>query len=492
MGYDTMTRKICFSVLLGALLLGAPACKNLTSPNFNAGDLDELINDPTPSSVNTAALGVLFGNRVYWFSPNDYLSMLGILGRESYNNDIADPRFVTEMLGGDLQPSSPAFGGNFWNDPYQNIRLGQITLDALNAIDDALYSQSDKEWTRGWVKTIIALDFLAIAVTRDTNCGCPITLPEAVDDPAPQVSVDQVYARMIQLLDEGAAHLSAADGAAPFSVPSGFDGIPGSGLAFFNDADNFRRFNRAVRARVAVYRGDYSTALQALSESFLDTSLPMGFGVWHAFSSLSGDLLNGLFDPSDGPRLKAHPVLKQDVELKADGSPDDRFSAKTRVINNIPFGGPPICAGVPESTPGWPPDPRFKDLVPGIEFARQECDIGYTQYSSTTAPIPIIKNEELILLRAEANIGLGNLGAAETDINFVRTNSGGLAPVTLTAGNALERLLYEKQFSLLWEGGHRWIDLRRYNTLDILPLDQATFQVNARYPIPQDEVSARG
>ncbi len=130
--------------------------------------------------------------------------------------------------------------------------------------------------------------------------------------------------------------------------------------------------------------------------------------------------------------------------------------------------------------------------MPGIEFARQECDIGYTQYSSTTAPIPIIKNEELILLRAEANIGLGNLGAAETDINFVRTNSGGLAPVTLTAGNALERLLYEKQFSLLWEGGHRWIDLRRYNMLDILPLDQATFQVNARYPIPQDEVSARG
>ena len=35
------------------------------------------------------------------------------------------------------------------------------------------------------------------------------------------------------------------------------------------------------------------------------------------------------------------------------------------------------------------------------------------------APIPIIKNEELILLRAEANIGLGNRAAAIQDLNFM-------------------------------------------------------------------------
>jgi hypothetical protein len=486
----TMT-KIFIPVLVGALLLGAPACTDLTSPNFNFGDLDDLVNNPTPASVNTAAIGVLLGNRTYYPGPNDFVSMLGILGRESYNNDGADPRFETEMLGSPLNAGSPAFGGNFWQEPYENFRLGQITLGGVAQLSDADYPPSAKEWTRGFVKTINALDFLLIVNTRDTNCGCPIELPELVDEPAPQVSKEQVFAQIVRLLDEGAAHLQAASGAAPFALPSGFDGIPGTGLAFFNDAENLRTFNRGIRARVAVYMGDYSTALQALTASFLDTSAPLEFGVYHVFSQGSGDLLNLLFDPGSN-RLKLHPSIKADVELKADGTPDDRFTSKVRVLANVPFASPPICAGVPESTPQWPPDTRFKDIIPSQSWADQACDVGFTIYNSITAPIPIMRNEELILLRAEANIGLGNLAAAENDINLVRVNSGGLEPVVLTAANALDRLLYEKQFSLLMEGGHRWIDLRRYGLLGTLPLDKPGHIHNARYPIPLDETNARG
>jgi hypothetical protein len=451
----------------------------LNSPNDNFGDLEEITSNPTRISVNTLALGLLFGQRVYLRDPNDYVGQLGVLGRESYNNDIADPRFESEMLGGPLDGSSAAFGGNFWDEPYANIRLGQITLDGVDQLDDIQMSSGERDFIRGFAKTIVAIDFLTLVNTHDTNCGCPITLPEDPQSPAAQVSKEQVFAHIVSLLEEAKGHLQGASDA-PLTLPSGFAG--------FTTAERFLQFNRGIRARVAVYMMDYPAALQALGESFLDTSAPLAEGVFHSFSTSSGDELNQLFDPSDGPRLKPHPSIKRDVELKAGGAPDQRFTDKTRVIRNVSAFG--LCLGVPPGTPDWPPDPRFVDLGPG-SFAEQSCDVGFDIYTSITAPIPIIRNEELILLRAEANIGLGNLAAAESDINFVRTTAGGLEPVTLTAGNALERLLYEKQFSLLYEGGHRWIDLRRYDMLDILPLDKPAHQVNARYPLPLDETAAR-
>ncbi|NIM60897.1 MAG: RagB/SusD family nutrient uptake outer membrane protein, partial [Acidobacteria bacterium] len=84
-------------------------------------------------------------------------------------------------------------------------------------------------------------------------------------------------------------------------------------------------------------------------------------------------------------------------------------------------------------------------------------------------PIPIIRNEELILLRAEINIGMNLISDAADDINFIRVNSGGLDPRTnLDATNILDELLKQRRYSLLFEGGHRWIDMRRYGRLDDL------------------------
>ncbi len=124
---------------------------------------------------------------------------------------------------------------------------------------------------------------------------------------------------------------------------------------------------------------------------------------------------------------------------------------------------------------------------------------GFNMYPNTDSPVAIIRNEELILLRAEANIGLvlagtgGSLGQAKADINFIRTTSGGLAARgDLTASNILDELLKQKRSSLLFEGGHRWIDARRYNKLGTLPIDQPGLQrVQTAFPIPQAEVNAR-
>jgi hypothetical protein len=112
------------------------------------------------------------------------------------------------------------------------------------------------------------------------------------------------------------------------------------------------------------------------------------------------------------------------------------------------------------------------------------------------APIPIIKNEELILLRAEANIGLNNLAAAITDLDLVRVNAGKLPPTTLTPASSqaafLDELLYNRRYSLLWEQGSRWVDARRYGRLNTIQVAVPNGEVPTRMPIPADECAARG
>ena len=121
----------------------------------------------------------------------------------------------------------------------------------------------------------------------------------------------------------------------------------------------------------------------------------------------------------------------------------------------------------------------------------------FTIYNSTSAPITIIRNEELILLRAEANIGAATPDAALPDINLIRQTAGGLDAITLAAWQAmtatqrLDELLYNKRYSLMFEGGHRWIDMRRYGKLGELPIDLPAHVVVLRFPIPLDECRAR-
>lgn len=446
------------------LVAGLGGCNSLTSPNENFGDLDDLVNNPTPGGVNSAIQGLMIGQRVYVaFAASDVVGQLGILGRESYTLDQNDPRFESEMLGGPLSAASAAFGGNHWSEPYANVRLGNLALNALDQLGVGEYPNADKEWARGFIKTMNALDFLTIVLTRDENCGCPIETPADPAEPAPAVGKDAVYGHVIALLEEANTHLAATDGPPPFRLSSGFAG--------FDDAASFRTFNRALRARVAAYREDWSGVLAALAGSFVDEGGDMTAGVYHTFSVQPGDALNGLFEAGESPNLRAHPSIKTDAEPQVDGmTPDARYVDKTRPVTSRAF--QMLCTN---------------------QSRYPVCDVGLARYPAPTSPVPVIRNEELLLLRAEANIHLGDLGAATADLNVVRAVSGKLPPAVLTSvGQAIDQLLYERRYSLFFEGGHRWIDMRRYGRLGELPLDLPSHTVPERYPIPIEETSAGG
>jgi hypothetical protein len=437
--------------LVAAVTLGA--CKEITVPNYNNPNLEQLTNNPTASTVNTAIVGIVISLRD---RVGTEASAMGILGKESYNLDQAEPRNVLGYLQGPIEP------GGFvqdlsWSAGYRNLRQSAVILVAVDKVQD--YTAAQKEGIRGFVKTVMAMELLTQVRIRDV---AGIMVDITADPAAPLgaiVSKDAALTRISQLLDEAKTHLQAAGPTFPFPLHSGFAG--------FNTPATFLQFNRGIKARTEVYRQQWALALTALTESFIDVSsgsaATLAKGVYHVYSTSSGDATNPLFDPLP-TRLYVHPSILSGAQTRANGQPDLRLTNKTAV---------------------------------GVSRVVQQVQGSYKfiNYPTSTSPVPILKNEELILLRAEARYQSGDVAGALTDINFIRVNSGGLA---LLAGFAdlnafIDELLYNRTYSLIFEGGHRWVDFRRYGRLAQLPkINTAINEKTFPYVMfPQDECNQR-
>jgi hypothetical protein len=426
------------------------ACKEVTVPNYNSPNVEQLTGAPNAATMNTTVLGLLVGARA---TVGTYATGLGILGREVYNLDGAEPRNVLGYLVGPLEP------GGFvadvgWTATYRQLLTANTILAGVDKVPD--YTAAQKEGVKGLTKTFMAMAYIDQLRVRDTF-GIVLDVDPSAQQIGAFVTRDEGYARAAQLLDEAKTHLAAAGTAFPFALHSGFAG--------FNTPANFLKFNRAIKARLEVYRQRWQDALTALGESFISTAsgsaASLATGVYHVYSTSSGDATNPLYDPA--PRaLAAVPSFLTDAQKRADGSPDLRASTKATV------------GTVTLSTQSVTSNVRI------------------TAYASNTAPVPIIKNEELILLRAEANLNLGNRQAAIDDINFVRVNSGGLAPLPAGfSGDLIGELLYNRRYSLFDEYGHRWVDMRRYNRLNQLEKALPTHKIFPLVPIVIDECNQR-
>ena len=435
-------------------IVAMSACETLVVPDLNNPSIEELTGEGASRvAVVTAAQGLFVRARQGIAGRAGYVSEVGIIGRESYNFDAADPRFVTELLRDPLDGGNGAFGGNHWAGRYRGFRDADNVLNAVDAL--ATMDAGDKGGLRGIAKTLQALDLLLVINTRD-DLGAVITVAaDPTGDPEPIVDRAAVFARITALLDEAQGDLTGASFPSDLRLPSGFDG--------FDTPAGFLTFNRALKARVDVYLGNDLAALTSLGASFIDPTGDMQLGVYYNYGVGSGDQVNNLFDPSELIIL-AHPSIETDAQLQTDAvTLDQRFVDKIVSVASVGDQG-------------------------GLGLS---SDLAFNLYTSATTGIPIIRNEELILLRAEANLRLGNFGLASDDLNILR-GAAGLVDIDLSTMNATQRideLLYNRRYSLLFEG-HRWIDMRRYDRLSDLLLDPS-LRVHARFPFPVSECDAR-
>lgn len=456
-------RRLWHGARLGLLLAGIAACstEKLTIPNYNQPTTEGVSKDP--KGVQLLASGLLDGVRDGLAATNrDF----GVFGREAYNYFATDGRFISNYLVGIPGPQrlDPAgFASGIWNIRFQNQRNAVQLIDVANASG---LSAGEKSAVAGFAKTFRALELLYTIVSRDT-LGSPVDIPADPNSPAPFVSRDSVYSFISGTLDEAATDLQAGGSSFPFTLHSGFAG--------FDTPPTFLRFNRALAARVLAYRGSlgcgatcYNQALAAVTASFASpvggaTSVAdLDRGVYNIYSTAAGDTPNANSFAQNN-YIFAHASIQNDAQSGPSGI-DARYTRKV----------------VPLATPVTPPQNLN---IPATHR--------FTIWPTPSSPAAIIRNEELMLIRAEANIFTNNFAAAMQDINNIRSVSGGLNPVVFaTQAAGLTALLYERRYSLLFEG-QRWQDHRRFGLLGLLPIDQPGQFVAKVMPIPQAECDAR-
>jgi hypothetical protein len=439
-----------------ALVVGT-GCSDLTSPSFNDPSAEELTGSPNRAAIGGAAMGLVTQQRGMTAS---FIEVVGIFGREGYDLRPEEPRTITNRLIDPLIGSSA-----FWEAQYEQMQNAFVLLAAIEGAESDILMAAEKSAASGFVKTFMAEAIYEVALMHDAQgagglsaLSIPLDVERApTDELAPLESIDAAYQWAFDMFDEAAADLGSAGGAFPFTLPPGFDG--------FDTPATFLMANRALKVRALKYQGRWTDVLSTLPQTFVDAQGDLQAGVYFDYSTQSGDEINE-FASQRGTNLWAHPRLLRDAELRGNGEKDLRAQQK---------------------------------LSPGDGFTLLGITVSevFDLYVSLSDPIPWIQNEELVLIRAEANLAQGNTSAAIEDINTIRERSGGLEPISDPFdGDLLGQLLYEKRYSLMWEGGFTYLDARQYDrmgdTPEELPRVADNHVVYPRYPYPNNECIARG
>ena len=241
----------------------------------------------------------------------------GTMARELYLFD-ADPRNTADLLGanGANLDNNSFYTTSPWRNRYVAIKNANILLDAVENTSSA--SDAQKAGYRGFAKTIIAHELIQL-IKSFNRARVDVSDPSNL---GPILDAGAVFSAASTMLDDASSDLGQAGSSFAFSL-AGFSG--------FDTPTSFTKFNRALKAVIAVYTGDSSGALSALSSSFMDIDGDLSVGPKHVFSLNSGDITNPVYKIVDnnGDQIVVHDSFINDAEAG-----DTRISRKTVIRAN--------------------------------------------------------------------------------------------------------------------------------------------------------------
>ncbi|SDD83705.1 RagB/SusD domain-containing protein [Pricia antarctica] len=438
--------KIYLDKILGCtlIMLGLLSCEVEEFSDLNGPEVEAFQEKITRGDLPDLVGGVLYSSRV---NLGGYFDDVGVIGREFYRFSASDPRLTGDLLGGgtNILDNNTFYITNPWAARYRTVKNANLILGFFEGQDVSdQFSDQELNATKGFLKTFIAHDLLLNLNLTDEN-GIRLDVADE-DNLGPFVSKTEALSGIRAMLEDAAADLGNGGDAFPFFLPSGFDG--------FDTPSSFLGANQAIAARVAIYQADAPAALSFLENSFLDLDpTNLNSGVYYNFSQDQTDILNPMFFPVEATAAGAR--IMQASFLSDAETGDNRLS---KVAQRS--------------------EPLTQDGLTGA--------YAVFRYETDTDPIPMIRNEELILLYAEANITV-NPAEAISALNVIR-ESADLPSYTGPSDSAslIDEMLKQRRYSLYAEG-HRWIDMRRYERLDELPIDRPDDDVWPMFPIPLNE-----
>lgn len=421
---------IGFSVAIMSCNLVEPdAVTDPNSPSENA-----VLVDATKSDLQNLVTGLESRHRNY----NTAWRLFDAFGRDLVFFATSDPNFFDQWLQLPTNPApraedNPTFFGDgaAYESPYGAIRQVGLLIESVN--NTSSVTASEKDGIIGFANTVKAYQLIWPWLHQGTN-GIRVDLNYNEPlNPGPFVSQDAALTAIRNILDDANTSLGSAGSSFVFELSSGFDG--------FNTPATMQQVNRAIAARFAVYDEDWDGALTALSSSFMNlnatTVADLKVGPKHVYAG-GDDASNPFYyvpDATSDRVIVGSPNWVNDAEA-GDGRIDDKLDLRT--------------------TPATVAD------LPLISADYQDGRYGQNE------SVPFIRNEELILIYAEAKIQRNqgtDLVDAVAALNTIRTiwglpnYSGGV-----TQAELIDEMLNQRRYSL-WGEGHRWVDMRRYGRL---------------------------
>lgn len=437
MTFTQISRLIPLAFLLGTVLC---ACTIDEQTDPNGPSINSVAADASITELNLLVGGIEARTRNGYTS---YVTATGTIARELYIFD-ADPRNTEDLLGKDdlVLDNNTFYLTQPFGSRYRVVKNANVLLDAVD--NTSAITAAQAAGYRGFANTMKAWMLSQVLDLLNTN-GVRVD----VDDPndlGPFLNKEASVDAILALFDEAATQLSGAEFA--FNLSAGF--------ADFDTPAAFAEVNRALAARVATRAGRYTAALGYVEDSFLSLEGELTTGPKHIFSTNANDLLNPLF--------------------RAPGQSGDQLIVHPRIIDGLEAG-----------------DLRASKWRARVDATSQDGlngDFETALFASAISPIDIIRNEELILIWAEANLQTGDLTDALSGINAVR-NAAGLPDFSGDANSPealTDELLQQRTYSF-WGEGHQMFDLRRYGRLnsDFLPIDRPGDDVFTEFPIPLSE-----
>jgi len=436
-------------------VLGTAACNPLTidpvtDPNNQS--LEGVLINASPTQLVALATGLEASYRLQHTNNAPYNQLTGIFGREVVIVASNEPRWINQVMQGPLDPAG-FYGNGSYNAVARIIRAANILRQS--AAGTPQVTDAQKQGFFAFADTYEALGKLQLVNLMGEN-GIRIDVADFRKPGKFTAGSAPALANIRQLLDQGAAELAKAGSAFAFPLSGGYAG--------FDTPPTFLRVNRALAARVALYQKDYAGALTAIGGSFYSPTAALTLGPNLGFSpGVGGDEGNSYFQvPDQVPSTLVGVPNNFVTEAEAGDKRLSKVSARTtaRTLLGVVTNYDPVV------------------------------------YASQTTPVSIIRNEELILIAAEAKANANNPTGAVADLNVIRTVAGGLPAYTgaVTTTALVDEVLRQRRYSLFYEGQF-WVDLRRTGRLRpnptpniSLPYTAAPFVVYDRLPIPDAEI----
>jgi hypothetical protein len=433
--------RIILIPVLAFMLFSSCKVEPILDPN-NPG-IGTISANPTRGEIQNLVTGIESGMRD---NMNFYFDDAGVIGREYYRFSTSDPRFTSDLLGKGtaVLDNNTFYITNPYAAKYRVIKNANILIDGLTNSTSSEITAAQRTVGKAYANTIKAHELL-IALNLEYSNGIRVDVanPDAL---GPFLSKDESFTAIRTLLDNAYTDL----------IANASEDFPFTTTFFSSTAGEFAKFNRALAARVAVYTQDWNGALDALNNSFFDIDGDLTEGAYYLYSAGGGDQLNPMFFPQNS-------------------------SGETRVVQP---------SFITDAAAG---DTRLSKAPQRSAPTTQDgltSDYDFFVYKTNTDRIPVIRNEELLLIYAEAKAQLGgaaNLDDAVTAINNIR-HAANLPNYSgaLTTSAIIDEMLNQRRYSLFGEG-HRWIDMRRYNRLNALPIDRNGDDVWQEFPRPATE-----